>query len=56
MLSRNEYEPSLTADYSILHIGDSIKSISNKATFKYMLTAHKQNRYGGIWEAKSEYS
>ena len=56
VLSRNEYKPSLSADYSILKLGNGIKGISNNATFKYMLDAHQRNHYGGIWEAKIEYS
>ncbi|XP_065054894.1 uncharacterized protein LOC135683537 isoform X1 [Rhopilema esculentum] len=56
VLSRNEDFPSIANDYSILHLADSIKSISNNATFKYKLDAHKFNHWGGIWEAPIQYT
>eukprot|EP00795_Rhopilema_esculentum_P015280 gene15280-6491_t len=56
VLSRNEDFPSTSNDYSILHVADSIKDLSNNATFKYKLEAHTFNHWGGIWAAPKEYT
>jgi len=56
VLSRNEEFPSISNDYSILEIADSIKSISNNGTFKYKLDAKAFNHWGGIWEAPITYT
>lgn len=52
---RNMKMPSLSRDYSILGLGDKIKSLSRGKTFKYKLEAYKKGQWGGVWTAPIEY-
>lgn len=52
---RNIDNPSLSRDYSILGVGDQIKSVSGGKTFKYKLEAKSRGHWGGIWEAPMSY-
>lgn len=52
---RNIDKPSLSRDYSILGLGDEIKSLSGGKTFKYKLEANVRGHWGGIWEAPLSY-
>lgn len=52
---RNIKKPSLSRDYSILGIGDKIKSLSGGKTFKYKLEAKVRGHWGGVWEAPISY-
>eukprot|EP00794_Sanderia_malayensis_P020639 gene20639-22674_t len=54
--SRNEDRPSILHDYSILHMADGIKGMSNNDTFRYKLDGFKFNRWGGIWSAPISYT
>ena len=52
---RNRLRPAFNADYSILDLGDTIKSLSNAETFQYMLDANQRRHWGGIFEAPMSY-
>ncbi|XP_047127009.1 uncharacterized protein LOC101234350 [Hydra vulgaris] len=54
--SRNSESPSLFDNFSILNKANTIKHLSNKKTFKYMIDAQERRRWGGIWESQKEYS
>ena len=52
---RNRLHPALHTDYSILDLGDTIKSLSNGETFQYMMDANQRRHWGGIFEAPMSY-
>ena len=52
--NRNEDEPSISKDYSMLQEGDTIKSVS-VGPFLYKIEASERGAYGGIWSAPQTY-
>ncbi|CAB4026763.1 Hypothetical predicted protein, partial [Paramuricea clavata] len=55
VLLRNEEEPSITNDYSILKYADGVKKISTGG-FEFRLESSERGSNGGIWKAPQGYS
>ncbi|MEO5889017.1 MAG: fibrinogen-like YCDxxxxGGGW domain-containing protein [Ferruginibacter sp.] len=53
-LLRNQYNPGITATYSIIAWADHLKKSSSG--FQYMIDAQTRNSNGGIWTANDNYS
>nr|XP_006821829.1 PREDICTED: uncharacterized protein LOC102808840 isoform X2 [Saccoglossus kowalevskii] len=51
LLSNNPTVPSISSDYSILGVADSIVSTSDGNNFRYRIEAGAPGQDGGIWEA-----
>ena len=55
ILGRQDENPSLQNDFSILRRADDITSIVEDADFDYRLEAGEPGEFGGIWRAPAGY-